>query len=135
VVVYPKNFTREEFLCKHTGREGIRQELVDTLQAIRTAFGAPITVTSGYRDPSHPAERNKPKGSYSAHVEGVAADIAIPPGQTERLYALILARPEVKGVGYSAESNFFHLDLRKTQKRIFWKYRAGVPTVWNGKLQ
>jgi len=45
---YP-NFTRAEMACQHCGAEGIQPALMDKLQELRTAYGKPMRITSGYR--------------------------------------------------------------------------------------
>ena len=37
-----KNFSQEEFACKHTGANGISLELVDKLQLMRDLYKKPI---------------------------------------------------------------------------------------------
>lgn len=71
---YP-NFSKEEFDCSHTGHNKMRPEFMETLQMIRTTFGKPLIISSGYRDPSHPVEAVKDKPGE--HTYGLAADIKI----------------------------------------------------------
>lgn len=72
---YP-SFKKSEFKCpcgKCNGYgNGIATTLVKTLQDLRNKYGKPITISSGYRCPSH----NKKSGgvSNSKHMEGLAAD-------------------------------------------------------------
>ena len=70
-----KNFTLEEFACKHTGENKIEHELIDKLQALRTECGFPFKITSGYRSADHPVERKKSKPG--THALGLAADIGV----------------------------------------------------------
>jgi zinc D-Ala-D-Ala carboxypeptidase len=72
--VYP-NFTKAEFDCKETGENKMDSEFMEKLQAIRSEFGVPIRITSGYRSPLHTIE--KKKASPGAHSSGRAADISI----------------------------------------------------------
>ena len=69
-----KNFSKHEFDCKHTGRNNMRPEFMDTLQQIRSTFGSPMVITSGYRDFTHPIEREKE--NPGEHYYGVAVDIS-----------------------------------------------------------
>lgn len=71
---YP-NFSKKEFTCKHTGKNQMRPEFMDTLQQIRDAYGKPMAVNSGYRDRTHPVEINKKEPGE--HTYGMAADIAV----------------------------------------------------------
>ena len=72
---YP-SFKKSEFKCpcgKCNGYgKGIASSLVKTLQDLRNKYGKPITITSGYRCPSH----NKKVGgtTNSKHTQGLAAD-------------------------------------------------------------
>ena len=49
-----KNFKPEEFACQHCGKEGIKEELLNRLQALRTFLNFSFVVSSGYRCPEHP---------------------------------------------------------------------------------
>lgn len=70
---YP-NFTEDEFKCSHTGKADMDKDFLDKLQALRTELDAPVIITSGFRDKTHPIEASKPKPGE--HYEGKAADIA-----------------------------------------------------------
>lgn len=70
-----KNFTKEEFDCKHTGKNRMDEDFMDILQQIRRDYGKPMIVTSGYRDITHPAEAKKKRPGE--HSFGVAADIRV----------------------------------------------------------
>lgn len=132
MLTYPRNFKKEELTCRCCNAEGVTQQLLDTLQALRDAVGRPLRINSGFRCRKHPVERGKT--GYATHPLGLAADIAIPSGGTEALYRAILARPEIKGVGYDRVRNFFHIDLRPAPRRIFWRYEGSTPRPWNGVL-
>ncbi len=56
--LYP-NFSKEEFDCKHTGKNEMKHSFMAKLQALRTAYGKPIAISSGFRDYTHPAESKK----------------------------------------------------------------------------
>lgn len=51
----------------------VKRELIVMLNAIRSRYGKPIVVNSGYRSPEHNAEVGGVKNSY--HTLGLAADI------------------------------------------------------------
>lgn len=72
---YP-NFTEDEFRCKHTGLCEVQSEFMDNLQALRTEWGKPMRVNSGYRHWSHPIEARKGH-KHGEHVQGRCADIGI----------------------------------------------------------
>ena len=68
-----KNFTAKEFACQHCGKEGVKEELLNRLQALRTFLDFSFIVSSGYRCPNHPIEAKKSKPG--THATGLAVDI------------------------------------------------------------
>jgi uncharacterized protein YcbK (DUF882 family) len=82
-----KYFTVDEMRCHDgtpypTGWEDRLFALFETLDAIRGAWGGPLTVVSGYRTPEHNAKlaaQSDGVAKASQHVQGRAADIR--PGQ------------------------------------------------------
>lgn len=110
-----RNFTRSEFRCKcgkcdSTGHE-ISDDLLDAVQALRTICEFPFIVTSGYRCPSHPAEKNK--DFVGSHGLGLAVDIAA--GYEEAIHLLrhALNSGLFTGIGINqkGDSRFIHLDI------------------------
>ncbi len=71
---YP-NFSDWEFRCSYTGKNKTRSEFMQKLQEIRNIFGKAMTVSSGYRDSTHPLEHAKEEPGE--HTYGVAADINV----------------------------------------------------------
>lgn len=67
------HFTAQETACKHCGQVGVRRELLEALEALRTSLGRPVSLVSVYRCPAH----NKAVGGAqdSMHVLGAAADL------------------------------------------------------------
>lgn len=106
---YP-NFDEYEFRCRHTGRCLMRAEFLDVLQAIRTEFGRPMVITSGYRDPSHPQEVGKT--IPGEHTLGTAADIAVSGAAAMDLLRIALAHrvPRI-GIKQHGPGRFIHLGL------------------------
>lgn len=82
---YP-NFSKSEFDCKHSGENRMRAEFMDVLQQIRTTYDKPMIVTSGYRAPSHPVERDK--SMPGEHTYGCAVDIAVGGGDVLELIVI-----------------------------------------------
>lgn len=67
-------FQRSEFACKcGCGTNRVKQELIDTLNAVREELGVPVTVTSGTRCAKHNAAVGGVANSN--HITGEAADI------------------------------------------------------------
>ena len=115
---YP-NFKREEFTCRcGCGRNEMRPEFLERLQALRSVYGKPMAVTSGYRCPQHPKEAAKAQPGM--HTTGLAADIGISGAEAVTLLRLALAAG-FRGVGVHQKGNgrFLHVDLRET------------PTIWS----
>ncbi len=117
---YP-NFGRDEFACQHCGDEKMDSAFMDALQELRTAFGKPMTITSGYRCPSHPIEARKAKPG--SHASGCAADIAVSRGDAVLLLRLALnSRFTGFGVQQKGSGKFLHLDSLTTNRPMIWSY-------------
>ncbi len=97
---------------------GNLQTLMENLEVLRAEVGAPITVVSGYRSPSH----NKKIGGAkkSRHMCGQAADIRVkgmdPSEVFQKIEELIAAKRMLQG-GLSAYSSFTHYDVRGFEAR------------------
>lgn len=122
---YP-NFTKAEFDCKETGKNHMQKRFVDVLQAIRTEYGKPMVPTSGYRDPSHSAERKK--RNPGAHTYGCAVDIAVSGGDALRLM-MIAYKHGIRRVGVSQDnpdhsSRFLHFDMAE-------RHGFPSPALWS----
>jgi uncharacterized protein YcbK (DUF882 family) len=118
---YP-NFARDEFACSHCGDEEMNAEFMQALQELRIAFGKPITITSGYRCPSHPIEARKARPG--SHASGRAADIGISRGDAVQLLRLALLDGRFTGFGVQQKSGgrFIHLDTLTTNRPMIWSY-------------
>ena len=106
--LYP-NFTEAEFRCRHTGRCEMHPDFMARLQRLRAIYGRPMRITSGYRDPSHPAEARK--ATTGAHAMGRAADIAVQGADAVRLIVLA-AEVGMTGIGVQqrGDGRFIHVD-------------------------
>ena len=121
--LYP-NFSEAEFRCKHTGRCQMHPDFMARLQRLRTLYGLPMRITSGYRDPSHPVEARK--AATGAHAMGRAADIAVEGFDAVRLVALA-AQVGMTGIGVQQKGTgrFIHVDDAPTSvlpRPAFWSY-------------
>ena len=56
-----KYFDIDEFACKETGENGIKDELIHCLDMLREKCGFPFVITSGYRSERHALEMAKEK--------------------------------------------------------------------------
>jgi hypothetical protein len=85
-------------------------------QEAREAFGRPMTVTSGYRDPAY--NRAIGGATMSTHVEFRAMDVHIPGISPRQLYDWFDAHAESQRIGLGVySSGFVHIDTRGTRAR------------------
>ena len=104
-----------EFAC-HDGSDTVfvSEELAVVLEKIRTHFGKPVIISSGYRTERH----NEKSGGapYSQHKYGLAADITISgvsPGEVAAYAETLL--PDRGGIGIY--QRFCHVDVRAVRSR------------------
>lgn len=113
-----EHFTVREFACSD-GSDEIRidTKLVNYLEQIRTHFGVPIHITSGYRSPSHNAKVGGAKNSY--HMKGMAADVVAKGVDPKRIsqYAELIG---IRGIGCYENKKFTHIDTRTS--KTLWIY-------------
>jgi uncharacterized protein YcbK (DUF882 family) len=106
---YEPYFRESEFRCKHSGKCEMDKEFMDKLLALRLAFAEPMTITSGYRDKTHPIEAKK--ATTGAHTTGKACDIAVQGKDAYRLLKLALAQGFTGiGIQQKGSGRFIHLD-------------------------
>jgi zinc D-Ala-D-Ala carboxypeptidase len=91
---------------------------MDRLQALRSAYGKPMIITSGYRCAKHPVEAAKVMPGM--HSTGLAADIGVSGAEAVQVLRLAFDAG-FRGVGVQQKGNgrFLHVDLREN------------PTVWS----
>jgi uncharacterized protein YcbK (DUF882 family) len=114
------NFRREEFTCRcGCDQNEMAPEFMDKLQALRSVYGKPMHITSGYRCPQHPVE--KAKMQPGMHTTGFAADVGISGAEAVTLLRLAL-EAGFRGIGVQQKGNgrFLHLDLRESP--MIWSY-------------
>ncbi len=122
------NFNSNEFDCHGNGccsQTLINETLVEYLQKIREHFGKPITITSGYRCPTH--NRRIGGATGSRHSKGDAADIVVS-GVSSREVAKYAESVGIKGIGLyetASDGHFTHIDTRTTKS--FWYGQAESP--------
>lgn len=107
-VLYP-NFSETELRCKHTRQCAMHPDFMARLQKLRTTFGKPMIISSGYRHPTHPVEARK--ASPGAHALGRAVDVAVEREDAYRLVAFALMHGFTGiGVKQKGGGRFIHLD-------------------------
>ena len=119
------NFSKSEFDCKHTGKNEMKKVFMDKVQQLRTLYGKPMVVTSGYRDYSHPVEARKSKRN-GTHPLGLAADFEVDRQDAYRL-AKLAFELGFTGIGFKQKGSrrFIHLDVAKSSSlRV-------RPTIWS----
>jgi uncharacterized protein YcbK (DUF882 family) len=127
-----KHFKAAELRCHHCGRKGVRRELLDVLESLRSITG-PIRVNSAYRCPQHAIEARKSKPGN--HALGIAADLA-PIGMSLRaFYEIVRTEPRVKGLGVDHAGGYIHIDVREAAAPILWVYRNGRAVVTTDPFQ
>ncbi|MCL2828368.1 MAG: D-Ala-D-Ala carboxypeptidase family metallohydrolase [Oscillospiraceae bacterium] len=106
------NFTVREFRCRCNRHDDVRicDDLVRFLQAIRTALGVPVTISSGHRCAAHNRAVGGASGSF--HLQGRAADFTAV-GRTPEQVAIAAERVGAPGIiRYTGNRNFVHIDTR-----------------------
>ena len=107
------HFKVREFACGD-GSDAVlvAPRLVMVLESIRTHFGVPVTVSSGYRTPQYNAKVDG--AAHSQHCYGTAADIMVS-GQTPEAVAAYARQlmPDWGGVG--VYKSFTHVDVREAK--------------------
>ncbi len=119
---YSEHFSNDELKCKcGCGKNECTSELVQALEAFRTAVGAPVTIDSAYRCPEH----NKAVGGAenSQHVLGNAADVRVSGKSAADLEEIARTIPSIKGIGRSTPPmTYLHMDVREAPAQ--WTYDA-----------
>jgi len=110
-------FSKEEFVCQHTGRNEIKEDLLFRLDFLREECGFPFVITSGYRDSSHPVEARKARPG--THSQGIAADIKVTNGFERRMLVKQALKFGFSGIGVA--KGCVHVDVRKTSP-VLWAY-------------
>lgn len=130
------NFTSKEFDCKGSGccsSTKVDTKLVEYLQNIREHFGKAVTITSGYRCPTHNKSVNG--ATSSKHAKGEAADITVK-GIAPREVAKYAESIGIKGIGLyetDADGYFVHIDTR-TYKSFWYGQAQAYRTTFGGAV-
>lgn len=108
-------FKIEEFDCQETGNNKMKPDFLEKVDELRGLCGFPLTVASGYRDPSHSIEvlKNKP----GTHTQGIAADLKIESANQRHILLTTAFKMGFTGIGIA--KTFIHVDTRDS-----------IPVVW-----
>lgn len=95
------------------------KKLAANLEVLRAAFGgAPISINSGYRSPSHNANVGGAKNSQ--HMKGTAADLRVggrSTWQVKQKIESLIKQGKMKQGGLGRYSSFVHYDIRGSYAR------------------
>ncbi len=124
------HFTLGEFALGQEARRFTAQHQVDTaaelaafLERVRSRFGKPVVITSGYRPPA--INRSVGGASQSEHLydaPGVGAVDFYVDGATIGVVQDWCDKEWPYSVGYGAPKGFVHLGIRKGRPRVRWDY-------------
>lgn len=95
-------------------------KMIDFLTQLEGVLGRELTITSGYRSPSHPIE--SAKKIPGEHTTGLAVDVAAIGGTP--VFELVEAAIDLgcKRIGISRAKNFVHLGLDPSRVTSIWTY-------------
>lgn len=101
------NFSPQEIASKGEGELMIDEASMDKLQALRTALGKPLLITSAYRSAAH----NKRVGgaTHSQHRLGKAFDVMMT-NQDPAAFERAARSAGFTGFGHYPKSGFMHID-------------------------
>lgn len=120
------HFTPDELRCKcGCGRCDMAPAFLDRLEALRTAFGRPLTISSGYRCAAHNSNPLVSKtGAAGPHTTGRAVDILIGRAAAFDLVLRHLAPLGFTGVGVkqNGDVRYVHVDDLAEGRPAFWSY-------------
>lgn len=122
--LYP-NFSESEFACRETGECNMDADFMFQLQALRSKYGKPMIISSGYRSPRHSIEASKEKAGV--HTMGKACDVLVSGEDAMRLlgFAIQCGFTGV-GVKQKGSSRFIHLDTATIAdgfpRPMIWSY-------------
>jgi len=113
------NFSPKELASKGDGSLRIQKEGLRKLQKLRDLYGAPLVISSGYRDFVH----NRRVGGVrnSQHVQGTAYDIVISNAEVGRYLEDLAVKAGFSAIG--RYKTFIHVDnrpLKSNGSRFYW---------------
>ena len=124
------HFTLGEFALGQEARRFTAQHQVDTaaelaafMERVRSRFGKPVIITSGYRPPA--INRSVGGASSSEHLydaPGVGAVDFYVDGAPIRVVQDWCDKEWPYSLGYGAPKGFVHLGIRKGRPRVRWDY-------------
>lgn len=101
------NFSPVEFASRDHGTIRIETDTLDRFQRLRTAFGRPLVMNSGYRTPAENARKSN-TGLTGPHTTGRAGDAKCLDGGTRGHLVKLAIAVGFTGIGIGA--TFIHFD-------------------------
>lgn len=122
------NFSPQELASKGEGELLVDPASMDKLQALRTALGKPLLITSAYRSEVH----NKAVGGakHSQHRLGKAFDVVMT-NQSPAAFERAARAAGFTGFGHYPKSNFMHIDTGPARR---WNDGSDFPTALESKV-
>ena len=105
------HFSNAEISCRCGCGMLPDKDFMDKIEALRLAYGKPLTVTSAARCPAHNAKESS-TGRTGPHTTGRAIDLAVDRGNAYALTKLAFEHG-FTGIGWQQKgaSRFVHLDM------------------------
>lgn len=121
------NFSPQEMASKGEGELLIDPVSMDKLQALRTALGKPMLITSAYRSAAH----NKRVGgaTHSQHRLGKAFDVRME-NQDPAAFERAARAAGFTGFGHYPKSGFMHIDTGPARR---WNDGSDFPSASQSK--
>lgn len=105
-----RHFTLDEFKCAHCGANKMDAVFLAEVDELRHQYGKPLTVSSGYRCPTHNAAVSE-TGATGPHTTGRAVDFLIDRSNAYALLKLALMMGFTGiGINQKGGARFLHLD-------------------------
>ena len=111
---YP-NFTVTEVECPCCNKNGVDEDALAKLQALRDEMGRGLKINSAYRCAKH--NDSVGGGTRSQHLLGKAFDISVRGWPQEERMKMVEAAEEIGFTGFGYYDNFLHAD---TGPARFW---------------
>lgn len=114
-----EHFSEKELRCRcGCKKNGVTEELLVALEALRRLAGKPVKVHSAYRCREH--NRRVNGAPHSQHLFGRAADISIQGMTAAELEAIASRIRIIGGIGRNDHKQYLHIDVRPRMAR--WCY-------------
>lgn len=101
------DFQPSEFASGDDGSIVVETEFLDRLQELRTRYGRPMALSSGYRTPAHNMKEST-TGPKGPHTTGRAVDVKVAGGKNRFLLVALAIECGFTGIGVA--KTFVHLD-------------------------